>query len=177
MDGQMYRRQSDGIVTDARGLQRAMPLVAAPHCLGAQELDARGWDVVAVIVPAPLDDGQAYGEPELVVEDGAWRIVTPIIDLPEPEPVVVLPAEVKAEAGRRIVAICPEWRQRNLTAQATQLLRKGEVNWSSEEAAAWAAGQAIWDQIAAIRARSDEIEAMDPIPADFRDDAYWAAPE
>ncbi len=81
--------------------------------------------------------------------------------------------EVKAEAGRRIVAICPEWRQRNLTAQATLLLRKGEANWTPEDATAWAAGQVIWDQIAEIRARSDEIEVMDPIPADFRDDIWW----
>lgn len=81
--------------------------------------------------------------------------------------------DVKAEAYRRIIAICPEWKQRNLTAQATQLLRKGEANWTQDEAAAWAAGQAIWEQIAEIRAASDTIEAMDPIPTDYDDDSYW----
>lgn len=28
-------------------------------------------------------------------------------------------------------------------------------------------------QINAIRAKSDELEAMDPIPADYTDDSYW----
>jgi len=80
---------------------------------------------------------------------------------------------VKAEAYRRIVAICPEWRQRNLTAQAAQLAKKGEANWTPEEAAAWSAGEAIWNQIAAIRAASDVIEEMDPIPANFYDLPDW----
>ncbi len=80
---------------------------------------------------------------------------------------------VKAEAYRRIIAICPEWKQRNLTAQAAQLAKKGEANWTPEEAAAWAAGEAIWNQIAAIRAASDVLEAMDPIPMDYPLDMYW----
>lgn len=80
---------------------------------------------------------------------------------------------VKAEAYRRIIEICPEWKQRNLTAQAAQLAKKGEANWTAEEAAAWDAGQAIWDQISAIRAASDTIEAMDPIPANFYDLPDW----
>ncbi len=33
--------------------------------------------------------------------------------------------------------------------------------------------QAAWAQIKAIRVRSDEIETMSPIPAEFRDDSYW----
>lgn len=81
--------------------------------------------------------------------------------------------QVKAEAYRRIITICPEWQQRNLTAQAAQLAKKGEANWTPEEAAAWAAGETLWGQIAAIRAASDVIEAMDPIPANFYDLPDW----
>lgn len=81
---------------------------------------------------------------------------------------------VKAEAYRRIVAICPEWLQRNLLAQATILAEKGRPNWTSEEVAAWNAGEAIWTSIAAIRAKSGVIEAMDPIPSDYTADSYWA---
>jgi len=80
---------------------------------------------------------------------------------------------VKAEANRRIVALCPEWKQRNLTAQAAQLAKKGEANWTTAEADAWAAGEALWLQIAAIRAASDTIEAMDPLPVDVTDDTLW----
>ena len=80
---------------------------------------------------------------------------------------------VQGEAHSRIVTICPEWKQRNLTAQAAILAEKGRSNWSAEELAAWIAGEAIWAQIAAIRAASDTIEALDPIPADFNDDSRW----
>lgn len=83
------------------------------------------------------------------------------------------PEDVKAEAYRRIVALCPEWKQRNLTAQAAQLAKKGEANWTPEEAAAWAAGEALWNQIAAIRAASDVIEAMDPIPSNITAADLW----
>lgn len=80
---------------------------------------------------------------------------------------------VKAEAYRRIIAIVPEWKQRNLTAQAAQLAKKGEANWTPEEAAAWSAGEAIWNQVATIRAKSDALEAMSPIPVDYKDDRWW----
>lgn len=80
---------------------------------------------------------------------------------------------VKNEAYRRIVAIVPEWKQRNLTAQAAQLAEKGRANWTAEELAAWNAGQVIWDQVAAIRAKSDALEAMSPIPVDYKDDRWW----
>jgi hypothetical protein len=82
-------------------------------------------------------------------------------------------AEIKLEAGRRIVEICPEWKQRNLTAQATILAEKKRENWTDEELAAWDAGALLWAQIATIRAASDALEAMDPIPEDFTDDSHW----
>lgn len=90
-----------------------------------------------------------------------------------PPPPPPTPEMVKAEASRRIIAICPEWMQRNLTAQAAQLAKKGEANWTPEEHAAWDAGEALWNQIAAIRAKSDLLEAMDPIPMDYTLDMYW----
>jgi hypothetical protein len=82
-------------------------------------------------------------------------------------------AQVRAEAARRILAIAPEWKQRNLTAQAAILAKKGEANWTPEERAAWDEGEALWNEIAAIRAASDVIEAMDPIPHDYTADARW----
>jgi hypothetical protein len=80
---------------------------------------------------------------------------------------------IKQEANRRIVAICPEWKQRNLTAQAAQLAKKGEANWTQAETDAWAAGEALWAQIAAIRVASDAIEAMDPMPDEITADNLW----
>ena len=88
-------------------------------------------------------------------------------------PVAPTSESVKAEAHSRILAICPEWKQRNLTAQATLLAEKGRSNWSADELAAWTAGEDIWTQIAAIRAASDTIEALDPIPDDYNADSRW----
>ena len=92
-------------------------------------------------------------------------------DPPAPDPITA--QNVKAEAYRRIIAICPEWKQRNLTAQASILAEKGRDNWTTEELAAWEAGEAIWSEIATIRAKSDEIELMDPIPQDYTEDKWW----
>lgn len=80
---------------------------------------------------------------------------------------------VKAEAQRRIYAILPDWKQRNLTARAAELAIKGQANWTPEEQAEVTAGQAVWDQIKAIRAASDALEAMAPIPADYTAEVYW----
>ena len=83
--------------------------------------------------------------------------------------------EVKAEANRRILAIIPEWKQRNLLAQATRLNRKSVADWTPEEVAQVEAGDAIWAQVELIRTRSNEIEAMDPSPSDITDDTLWSA--
>lgn len=81
--------------------------------------------------------------------------------LPEP---TFTKKDVKDEAYRRIVTIVPEWKQRNLLAQAARLAKKGESNWTTEEQAAWDAGEAIWNQVKAIREASDTLEVLDPIP-------------
>jgi len=83
--------------------------------------------------------------------------------------------DVKAEAYRRIVTVLPEWKQRNLTAQAAVLAEKGRTNWTTEELAAWDAGSALWAQVQGIRNASDALEEMDEIPADYRNDSYWTS--
>lgn len=81
---------------------------------------------------------------------------------------------VKAEAQRRIISIIPEWKQRNLTARAAELAIKGVSSWTAEETSEYQSGQAIWNQIKAVRAASDALEAQSPIPSDFYDDSYWS---
>lgn len=82
-------------------------------------------------------------------------------------------SRIKAEAHRRIILIIPEWKQRNLTAQAAVLAEKGRANWTAEELAAWDAGEAVWAQVQAVRTASDALEAIDPIPTDITADQYW----
>lgn len=115
--------------------------------------------VLTDAVEIPLKPG-----PEFDWNGQAW------LERPAPEPTA---QQIKAEANRRILAIVPDWKQRNLTAQAAQLAEKGRANWTADELAAWDAGLAIWAQVKAIRDASDVIEALSPRPANYVDDAYW----
>lgn len=84
--------------------------------------------------------------------------------------------EVKAEANRRILAIAPEWKQRNMIAFGVEAIRDHGTDvsaWPAELQAMNTTIQVIWDAIKAIRAKSGEIEAMDPIPDDLEDNSYW----
>ena len=63
-------------------------------------------------------------------------------------------AETKAQANRRILAILPEWKQRNYTARAVEKVAAGEVG--DDE---WNAMNAAWTAIKSIRVASDAIEA------------------
>ncbi len=103
-------------------------------------------DIVAALVP---DDGGA------AVGGGTWD-GTAFGPVP-----VVLPTvdEAKAEAGRRILGVAPEWKQRNMTVRAVELLHKGEADWTTEERAEAAAMESAWAQITAIRVASDVLEA------------------
>lgn len=67
-------------------------------------------------------------------------------------------AGVKADAGWKITAILPEYKQRNLSARAIELLALGQPNWTAEEQAEWDAGAAVWAVIKAIRTASDVFE-------------------
>jgi hypothetical protein len=70
-------------------------------------------------------------------------------------------AEIKAEAGRRILLIMPEWKQRNLTARGVQLMNIARLNGTlttGEETEA-AAIDAVWEStVVPIRAHSDQLE-------------------
>lgn len=79
-------------------------------------------------------------------------------------------AAVKAEAGRRIEAIMPDYKQRNALAFGMEtVIEYGPdiANWPDDRQEMNAVLQARWDAIKAIRAASDRIEAMDPVPSDF----------
>jgi hypothetical protein len=68
--------------------------------------------------------------------------------------------EVKAEANRRIIAIMPDWKQRNSLARAAELSRKEAKNTATpEEVAELDQLETTWAGIKLIRAASDAIEA------------------
>lgn len=89
------------------------------------------------------------------------------------EDIAASPERVKAEAQKRIYSVLPSWKQRNLTARAAELAIKGRDNWTAEELSEYEAGQSVWNTIKAIRAASDALEAMDPVPKDYMLDKWW----
>lgn len=91
-----------------------------------------------------------------------------------PPPIDV--AEVKAEAGRRIEAIMKPHQQANFQAQFAEsvIMHGPDVSkWPENLQQTLSAAMSKWAEIKRLRTRSDEIEQMDPIPADFRNDSYW----
>lgn len=91
-------------------------------------------------------------------------------------PVEVNATMVKAEAARRIDVIMPDYQQRNALAmglEATQLHGADPANWPADLQALNSAIQSKWATIKAIRAASNVVEAMEPIPDDFCSDSYW----
>ncbi len=91
---------------------------------------------------------------------------------PDDEPTV---EEIKAEAGRRILIICPEWKQRNHIATdltyAKIIQAGGSLTAEQEESRI--AIESVWASVQNIRYKSNEIEAMSPIPQDYTNDSYW----
>jgi len=121
--------------------------------------------------PQPtVTNGQYLQKKSLpVLIDGVWTYEWEILDKSEEDKKTL----VKDEASKRILQMCPEWKQRNLTAQAAILAMKGFDNWTPEEQADWTAGEILWGRIADIRAASNVLENTIPVPTDFTDDSHW----
>ena len=83
------------------------------------------------------------------------------------------PADIKAEARRRILEQYPEWKQANITARALELqdVWRHAGSWSVEEQVGADAISAAWDWIRQIRQRSDELEGT--LPLDFTENLHW----
>lgn len=80
-----------------------------------------------------------------------------------------LTPHVKAEAAKRILALMPDWKQRNVIADL-----------SSDNADTKAAAVTAWAAVTAIRTKSNEIEASigsmtdeQIIAFDAADDSHW----
>ena len=135
------------------------------------------------VYPVSIADAPPYdrdterlvqAEPALV--DGQWVRGWTVVPLTADELAqrrATMVEGVKQEASKRILAIAPEWKQRNMLARSAELLRIGEPNWTQEQRDEVLAIELIWETIQMIRAKSDIIEAMDPIPPDYTDDKYW----
>jgi len=91
------------------------------------------------------------------------------------DPIVVPTFDVKAEAQRRIEAIAPGWRQNNMNRRSFELARKGTsgVILTPTEVHELTVIDAVWAAVDAVRAASNALELMAPIPLDYAADSYW----
>lgn len=120
------------------------------------------------------------GAPDLVLERESGPLWEMVVngEFGEIEPyiapeVIIYPHMVKSQAYKRISLFCPHWMQSNLTARAVILAEMGRDKWTTDDEAQWEEIRALWARIDAVRAASEEIEAMEPIPLDYADDKYW----
>ena len=108
----------------------------------------------------------------------AWEAAGNTIPPYEPPPPST--GEVKAECRRRILAIMTEDQQRNTLAvgqAATMQFGADPANWPADLQARQAVALAAWAEIERLRQLSNEIEEMEPMPADISSDELWNVPE
>jgi len=86
------------------------------------------------------------------------------------------PDDVRAEAARQMRELLGARNARHMDViisngqrEALRLLRKGEAAWTPEEAARMQELERLDLAIEAIRAASNELEAMEPVPDDYAD--------
>lgn len=138
--------------------------------------DSRAWSsaALAYVTEYPADRLSRIGT-EAELSD----VLRPY-DLQGPH---VAPIDVKAEAQRRIILVTGAHdlesciiKQLNANMRANELndARVSGRTLTPEEETEAAQLRALADAIKAIRAKSNEIELMSPIPADFAtNEAYW----
>ncbi|KAF0112381.1 MAG: hypothetical protein FD149_2451 [Rhodospirillaceae bacterium] len=158
-------------------------LVLNGHVIQTHDFDAEQPPVLVAqkgvwlplhLVDAPEYDARTH---DLVHQEILYETVVerrPIATL-RTDATARLIAAVKADAGRMIVALYPDWKQRNMTARAVALLRKGEANWTAAESAEAAILEAAWAWITAVRTESDAIEAdIAALANDQMDGLTWS---
>lgn len=89
-------------------------------------------------------------------------------------------ADVRAEAERRMILLTGARDSQHLdliiskgNSEAIRLLRKGSANWDASETARAAQLETADAALEFIRAKSNILEAADPIPSNYDNDSHW----
>lgn len=142
--------------------------VPPPEALAAHK---PRWLPIVAEDPPPVTPGAEVREGPVEVVDLVAGVVRLAYSVREstPEEVAELRAAkvaaIKAEATRRILALMPEHDQRNSLALGMEMVTTygpDPAGWPAEMRARYEADLAIWTEIKAIRARSDQLEAALP---------------
>lgn len=92
-----------------------------------------------------------------------------------PRPHSEVQSTIREEARRRILERYPDWKQTNMVARGVELqdIWRRVGTWTPEEQAEADALKSAWDWISEVRASSNQIEVMDPMPEDINNDSLW----
>ena len=140
------------------------------------------WRPVEEDANPPYVFGLETVKVETIVEVNRVHIKKTVEALPSQDQI----GAIKAQASERILKAYPSWKQANMTARQGELLRivLGEMLDANgdlvtaraltvDEKAELMAINVSWDWIKKIRVRSNELEAMSPLPADYSSDSRW----
>lgn len=122
------------------------------------------------------DDRVTFLKEVYVNELGSWYLDWELVSYTEADIIMYdnnMVQKVKIEAQRRILALVPDWKQRNIAARMAELSVIGQPNWTVSQASEYQTYVNVWASIDNIRQLSDTLEAMSPIPKDYTDDRYW----
>ncbi len=128
------------------------------------------WYPVNNVIPEQYDDFYhilSGPTTEISEENKTVRFIYSL----ESKPLVDLQSLVKGEAARRIFQIYPLWKQYNLAVDKFTLMDTPNRTPEEESKLQEVTDSINW--IKSIRLRSNELEAMDPIPKDYTNDSYW----
>lgn len=170
----LYARVEDGQIVERREFAPGAIPAHKAHLWKPIEGDAPSYDPFRQFLSAPT---------ETIEADRVLRSWT-VADIPAD----TLRGLVKAEARRRINGRFPDWKQSNMIARSAELARiqaglMRDANGalvaaralSADELAEEQAINLAWAWIKAVRAASDSIELINPIPSDYAADARWPA--
>lgn len=125
------------------------------------------WKIVEDVVPEHDEFHHILTGPILDIQEDKLVFVYTLF----PRPLNEMKRLVKEEAERRILKDYPLWKQNNMLIDKINILGK-EVK-TSEDLQLLADIEAGLQKINYIREKSNQIEAMQPIPSDYMIEDYW----
>ena len=156
-----YCLVENGVVVEGpRTLPKNWKNISNLNVLLDPTLAALGWLPAVETKPDYGYRIQSRSGPALTVEADQVTAVWTVADRPLDEVKAELVQQVKQAVGAAILAVYPDWKQRNMIARAVDLTRiAGARALTTEESAEESALQAAWDWISGVRTASNMREA------------------